>query len=40
MEIERQKLRTALHLTVDDVPTRAYLGFKWRTSRTADRALS
>jgi hypothetical protein len=39
-EIERQKLRTALHLTVDDVPTRAYLGFKWRPPRTADRALS
>jgi hypothetical protein len=39
-EVERQKLRTALHLTADDIPARPSLGSRWRTPRSGERALS
>jgi hypothetical protein len=39
-ELERQKLRAALHLTVDDIPARSAVGLTLRTPRIADRALS
>lgn len=39
-EPERQKLRSALGLTINDIPARRDLGLKWRGPRMTDSALS
>jgi hypothetical protein len=39
-EVERRKLRAALHLTVDDISARADLESRWRAPVTDPRSLS